>query len=41
MWDEDTAWFTVTHLPESLLTMSFVSLTKVLLLFKKLGIKMF
>ena len=41
MWDEDTPWFTVPLLPESLLTMGFVSLTKVLLLFKRLGIKMF
>ena len=41
MWDEDTPRFTVPLLPESLLTMGFVSLTKVLLLFKRLGIKMF
>ena len=37
MQDEDTACFTVTLLPESVLTMGFVSLTKVLLLFKRLG----
>ena len=37
----DTPWLTVTLQPESLLTMGFVCLTKMLLLFKRLGIKMF
>ena len=37
----DTPWLTVTLQPESLLTMGSVCLTKMLLLFKRLGIKMF
>ena len=41
MWCEETPWLTVTLQPESLLTVGFVCWMQMLLLFKRLGIKMF
>ena len=41
MWREETPWLTVTLQPESPLTVGFVCWTQMLLLFKRLGIKMF